>query len=384
MARKTLKSALKAHEVRKAKALHAKKVEDSILRKQGSIQASLGNGTKKASKKAAVPVQSPLRPLTSKGAKGRQTRIQVFERDDTILLVGEGNFSFAHSLLLPPYSLNPSQILATAFDSEKECHQKYPDAAEHISALRQRAGRDDIVAFGVDAGDLIANKTVRARGAALHPSGSSFSWSKIVFNFPHVGAGHKDETRNIMSNQLLIIRFLVSASRLLTRGALPVYVPGQEKKESAEQDWEGDEEMSSDEDDQGGVQENVPSKLHAPNRCGSILITLRNCKPYTLWDVPTLAKRLSSVFQPIVQGAPALPKGQKAPSQAQISEVMDLGQGKSYRIWRSFAFRPSEWSGYAHRRTIGWREGVSKGDNEDILRNEETGECRTWQLGLAG
>lgn len=46
---------------------------------------------------------------------------------------------------------------------------------------------------------------------------------------------------------------------------------------------------------------------------------------------------------------------------------------------RSFAFHPSAYPGYEHRRTIGF----VKGDNDDILRgNGGLGVCRTWEFVL--
>lgn len=47
-----------------------------------------------------------------------------------------------------------------------------------------------------------------------------------------------------------------------------------------------------------------------------------------------------------------------------------------YRVLRSFAFHPTLYPGYSHRRTIGFKEGLSKGSNEEI---EERGGGRTWE-----
>jgi 25S rRNA (uracil2634-N3)-methyltransferase len=68
----------------------------------------------------------------------------------------------------------------------------------------------------------------------------------------------------------------------------------------------------------------------------------------------------------------------------------------TYTVARSFVFQPSLYPGYAHRRTIGWKEGLStdrcediflsarerrqrrSGDKEDAEIN--VGEARTWEL----
>lgn len=293
------------------------------------------------------------------------------------------------------------------------------------------AGRESVVAFGIDAGDLAASKAVKR--SSKHISGEA-RWSKIVFNFPHVGAGHKDETRNVLANQLLLLRFLVSCAPLLTRGALPdriLKAKGKQKKKgsSGNDDIEGEDNGEENEDDESTRRMTPPHDLEdvgenngdgpstktgpstarlytPPVRAGSILITLRNAKPYTLWDVPTLAKRLPLILPAILQRAPALPRGQRAPSPADVSRLQALATPRSsgvqssvsnrqqtYFVWRSFVFDPTQWPGYSHRRTVGWREGLSTGDNEDIQRKagitdgeetaaEERTECRTWELAL--
>lgn len=38
-----------------------------------------------------------------------------------------------------------------------------------------------------------------------------------------------------------------------------------------------------------------------------------------------------------------------------------------YKLHRSFAFHPDAYPGYAHRRTKGFKEGLSTSNNEDVL-----------------
>ncbi len=102
-----------------------------------------------------------------------------FQPTDTILLIGEGNFSFAHALIVhpPPTSglehLPPGNVTATAYDTEQECHDKYPDAKENVKALKERGVE---VLFGVDATRLEKVAALKGR-----------NWDRIVFNFPHAG-----------------------------------------------------------------------------------------------------------------------------------------------------------------------------------------------------
>lgn len=226
------------------------------------------------------------------------------------------------------------------------------------------------------------------------------------------GAGHKDETRNVLANQLLVARFILSAAPLLTHGPLPEYarearkaVPkgsedddDSEREEGAEQRAE---EKALEEGREGATELFHPSPsqgampFRPPNKAGSLLITVRNAHPYTLWNVPTLAKRLGAMLGPIAQGAPPLPKGVPRPRAETVRKVLG---GEGMRLWRSYEFDPLAWPRYAHRRTVGWVEGISTSHNEDLIgrtklhaaahpgrsgkKHEGTGECRTYQFGL--
>ena len=83
---------------------------------------------------------SSSRSSTQRAPPKRHAR--PFLPDDTILLVGEGNFSFTLSLLSEPHNHSPSQILATSYDTEDEVYSKYPDAREIVAKIRALAGPD--------------------------------------------------------------------------------------------------------------------------------------------------------------------------------------------------------------------------------------------------
>lgn len=114
-------------------------------------------------------------------AKDRNSRRSTipFKVSDNILLIGEGNFSFAVALLQhPPTSLEhlpPANITATAYDTEAECYAKYPDAEPCVRMLREKGAQ---VLFGVDATRL--EKTSALKGRVF---------DRIAWNFPHAG-GH--------------------------------------------------------------------------------------------------------------------------------------------------------------------------------------------------
>jgi len=148
--RTSLKATLQSQQVRlknKQKAIHA-------------AEAAEVKGKRKGKGKAP-----PLRPTIP------------FTPTDKILLIGEGNFSFAHALVVdPPSSLEhlpPSNITATAYDSEQECYDKYPDARNSVHTLRERGAE---VLFGVDATKLEKCGPLKAK-----------RFDRVVWNFPHAG-----------------------------------------------------------------------------------------------------------------------------------------------------------------------------------------------------
>ena len=136
-----------------------------------------------------------------RGPKRRPT-IPI-DKKDTILLLGEANFSFARSLLRAPHNIRGRNITATSYDTEEVCLQKYPDAEEILEELRKEGVK---VCFEVDGGDLEAtfgkirpgkeHKDARhgfnsediERGKKRKEKvGKKGYWSRIIFNFPHVG-----------------------------------------------------------------------------------------------------------------------------------------------------------------------------------------------------
>ncbi|CAG8694656.1 24073_t:CDS:2, partial [Gigaspora margarita] len=73
-------------------------------------------------------------------------------------------------------------------------------------------------------------------------------------------------------------------------------------------------------------------KIYSDNKDGEIYITMKTGIPYDHWNIRKLVK-----------------------------SIENLG------IKESFEFNPSLYPGYEHRRTLGFKEGVSKKGNEEIL-----------------
>ncbi|KAJ3291454.1 hypothetical protein HDU79_002384 [Rhizoclosmatium sp. JEL0117] len=196
-------------------------------------------GMKKKSLKKTLLASSAFQPkskIAKKGGpvvaqsnapkklKNRNVRVP-YSHDETMLLVGEGNFSFSNSLLSTIYVQAPENMTSTSYDSEEVVHEKYPDAKSHLTPLIESGVK---VFHGVDARDLGKTKALKGK-----------TFDVIVFNFPHVGLGIKDQDRNVMANQDLISGFFESALKFLK-----------------------------------------PS--------GEIHIAIKNSVPYTLWNIKTL------------------------------------------------------------------------------------------------
>ncbi|KAL7418110.1 hypothetical protein BDY24DRAFT_10148 [Mrakia frigida] len=359
------------------------------MAKKPSLKGALANrkqqeGKIKEAEKKEQRMQAS-QEASDKKAKAKAKKVMPFEEDDRILLLGEANFSFTHALLVAhPLISPPHQVLATSFDSEETCYLKYPDAKDLVAKVRELGVP---VLFEVDAGDLEAVEEIRKMKGGF---------TKVVFNFPHVGLGEKSQSRNVILNQALILRFLRSVPPFLSQGRsrLPPVVTKKTRsargkgkgRERVDQDGNaGGGNGGGDDDDLEGVSDldeevlmegdaatgeastSALARGSMKNQKGVVLITLRDAVPYTLWDLPHLFTRPpppppASFVAPALR--PSLTKTTLPPTQPK------------YQILRSFAFHPNLYPGYAHRRTIGFKDGVSKSANEEI---EERGGGRTWE-----
>ncbi|EIW67953.1 hypothetical protein TREMEDRAFT_33066 [Tremella mesenterica DSM 1558] len=316
MAKRKLKAALLAHQAQTSEKKRRDRAQQALEAKRSSIISGKTHKSK-----------------TAQATKTKSKPIIPFDNSDTILLLGEGNFSFATSLLLPPHSIPGERILATCYDSQEVLYSKYSDAEGNIEKLKENGVG---VEFEVDATNLEKCKRI-GKG----------KWSKVIFNFPHAGAGITDQDRNILSNQHLLLGTFRSHKHQRHRSSSSSSSSSSEHLSDIEPD-----EMYENEEPQSSLPANPP--LSVPNKDGTILITLLDQPPYTLWALPKLAKR-----------PPALCPNTNLPQ-------------PRYTLLRSFEFIPSLYEGYEHRRTRGFKEGKSKKGNEEILGRQ--GKARTWEF----
>ena len=231
-------------------------------------------GKLKSTLKRAIPKQkkkpNEIPPVSKKKTFYRyKLEFTDFHR---ILFVGEANFSF--SLSIANRLNNAENLTCTAYDSKEITTEKYADALENAEQLMDL---DATILYDIDC-------------LELHKHFKKQRFHKIVFNFPHVGLGIKDQNENVLANQKLISGFFNSSKKILTNG-------------------DGNAEA------------------------GVIIISVKTGIPYDLWNVKLLAK--------------------------------DCG----LKLVRSLEFVPSDYQGYAHRRTIGHDTQKSSKDNAEIIKN---------------
>ena len=262
----------------------AKRGKKSSLKSSLQSQQSRLKRKQKAQQAAQVAEQSRKRNPGQKRVKGKVSMrtTNPFNSTDKILLIGEGNFSFARALLS---TLPPSNITATAYDSEEACYAKYPEAETIVQGLREKGVE---VVFDVD-----ATKLEKVGGW----KGSKRKWDRVVWNFPHagmlsalvlcvalfnigcwVGKGIADQDRNILTHQILILGFLRSIKPFLATGSIPQFNTTRKRKLNIDDD---DEEDGMTE----GLDHGSGNGNGGERRRGTILITLRNVAPYTQWYV---------------------------------------------------------------------------------------------------
>lgn len=151
--------------------------------------------------------------------KGKQQHQQQkglipFKPEEKVLLVGEGDFSFAVSAIQQNL-IHPENLLATSFDSLEEVNSKYPNAAENLKILAEEGVA---VMFDVDATDLPATlklvsptKKTKVIKSRLFKEGNL---DYIMFNFPHTGRGMKNMDRNIRDHQQLMHKYFKSCNEV--------------------------------------------------------------------------------------------------------------------------------------------------------------------------
>ncbi|KAI5818796.1 hypothetical protein BZA77DRAFT_9838 [Pyronema omphalodes] len=226
----TQKKAASAYAAHK-KAAHKVKADShsKAALKNNSKKPGAAGGAGKGNGKGGKSTNDTPDPAAAKKAalQASQRPPPPFEKTDAVLLVGEGDFSFALSL---KQHLGVKDIIATCYDDEATLLSKYPQAADHIAQLLAPlppAERDPDEIYFTDDEEEAAKEAAKAKfevhygidATALLKrrmfSKTKRKWDKIVFMFPHVGGITKDQNRQVRYNQELLLGFFKSAKPLL-------------------------------------------------------------------------------------------------------------------------------------------------------------------------
>ena len=300
-----------------------------------------------------------------------------FLKQDRVLLVGEGDFSFTRSLK-QHHGLR--RVVATCFDGEKELHAKYPHVQGNLCAIIgvQAFSGADIGISGArledddeeewngfssssdsssdesfDDGDFIFRKdflqdaqptaTVQGQTSIVHYGinatklstthkkllSADGPFSKIVFNFPHVGGLSTDVNRQVRANQELLVGFFNAAKGLLASEQNPV--PKQNDHDGLDEDVDFDLETG---EPLADATSTIPTK-------GQIIVTLFEGEPYTLWNIRDLARHCGlKVVESFRFPWSAYPEYKHARTIGEIAGKMQVvsggngGEGKRPGAWR--------------------------------------------------
>ncbi|KAK9734975.1 hypothetical protein RND81_04G175000 [Saponaria officinalis] len=129
--------------------------------------------------------------------------IKHYRSNQKILLVGEGDFSFA--VCLANAFGNASNLVATSLDSEGVLMQKYAKAERNVEVLKEKAC---IIVHEVDAHTMSNHAILKNQ-----------CFDRIIFNFPHSGlvrVYREEDSYQIALHQELVKGFLESAKKLIS------------------------------------------------------------------------------------------------------------------------------------------------------------------------
>lgn len=255
--------------------------------------------------------KKPLQPAKKQHRQQQHDEPVIpFSPNDRILLVGEADLSFAASIIQHHGCTN---VTATVLEKDHaELVEKYPAVDTNIAVVNRRpdadapptspshgAGEDgqsdvdEAANYGSDEDSdkkkpvAVNNKLVYNVDATKFPSSIARTpHDRIIFNFPHVGGKSTDVNRQVRYNQELLVSFF---NRALASPAAPLA------------------------------------------RGGSIVVTLFESEPYTLWN------------------------------------IRDLGRHAGLQLERSFRFQAAAYPGYHHARTFG------------VVRNKKGEESSGWK-----
>jgi 25S rRNA (uracil2634-N3)-methyltransferase len=259
-------------------------------------------------KKSAKGVSTPYNPAQPKQKKKKQKTdtssssapVQAsqvhavpFGEYDHILLVGEGDFSFARSLAI---AHGCSNVTATSYDAREVVCEKYPTFDEIEGELTSLTPPVPLF-HSIDATKLSSYKQLKCKRDESHDGETGtegMGWDTIAFMFPHTGGLSTDVNRQVRANQALLVSFFKACLETQT-SARRLAILAAQKSGKKRQEF--------------------------LKTGGKIIVTLFEGEPYTLWNIRDLARHVG------------------------------------LKCMESWKFDASQYPGYAHVRTLGAIEG---------------------------
>ncbi|KAF3938637.1 hypothetical protein ABW19_dt0203814 [Dactylella cylindrospora] len=203
-------------------------------------------------KKRKAPPSNPLKPhhqskvtkSNGPGPKGKGTNpkdggnpnhnsrpVVPFEPTDDILLVGEGDFSFTHSIITSSHIASSTTLTTSTNESESVTYEKYPQTEAIIAEIKSSAqeeesedGQDEDTWEEGDGDGGHRGKRSKPGHKVFfnvdvtkkYPKGiRNRRFDAVIFNFPHTGGLTSDFDRQIRANQELLLSFLTNTKPIL-------------------------------------------------------------------------------------------------------------------------------------------------------------------------
>ena len=248
-------------------ALANHKLQDNLIQQQRKKQLNQDRQKEHKSKKTLA--QAKLQ-------KKREGSIIPFKSNETLLLIGEGDFSFARSIVEQGY-MQPQNLIATSYDaSVTELNLKYPNTfQENYDFLIEEGVK---ILFHTDATKLIRSMKISKHTPWTKIMGNEWRFkylNNIMFNFPHTGKGIKDQDRNIRDHQELIFGYFDSCKQLFN--LVNSHIKGNKSNHTQGYNLDKSSKM--------GTNDGITSEGY-----GKILLSVFAGEPYDSWQIKALAK----------------------------------------------------------------------------------------------
>ncbi|ORY17582.1 hypothetical protein BCR34DRAFT_474598 [Clohesyomyces aquaticus] len=236
------------------KAANPKSKKTAGIAKPTGVQKKPQNaGPKKQAKSQMPPTAESMNKTKTKAPiQASQKPAVPFGEYDNILLVGEGDFSFARSLVVEHGCAN---VIATSLDSEEDVLAKYPTTFPPTHSTLTSLAPPVPLHHNIDATKLHTYKPLKAAAP----------YDTIAFLFPHTGGLSRDVNRQVRANQALLVPFFESCVESEKRRR----AVRERKKQARRNAWKDKEFLKTG---------------------GKVIVTLFEGDPYTLWNVRDLAR----------------------------------------------------------------------------------------------